>query len=317
VRTLLPITVVAAATMLLAACSGTPSGTTTSTAAAGCSAPKAGSVSKSVTVTGDLGAAPTVDFDKPLKAKSFQRSYAVKGDGAAPKKSDVLEVKFYAYNGKTGDELTGGGLEMPIGLDSGNTLPVYNKMVACAPVKSRTVTTSTVKQAFGSQDVSGLGLKSSDAIVFVADIQSVLPTKADGAPQTPQAGFPTVTLAKNGKPTVTIPKSDPPTTTSIEVLKKGTGEAVQDGDTVTVQYQGVNWRTGKVFDQSWGRSIASFSTSGVVPGFKKALVGQTVGSQVVAVIPPADGYGSDGNSQAGIKGTDTLVFVIDILNTTR
>jgi peptidylprolyl isomerase len=184
-------------------------------------------------------------------------------------------------------------------------------------VKSRTVTTSTVKQAFGSQDVSGLGLKSSDAIVFVADIQSVLPTKADGAPQTPQAGFPTVTLAKNGKPTVTIPKSDPPTTTSIEVLKKGTGEAVQDGDTVTVQYQGVNWRTGKVFDQSWGRSIASFSTSGVVPGFKKALVGQTVGSQVVAVIPPADGYGSDGNSQAGIKGTDTLVFVIDILNTTR
>jgi peptidylprolyl isomerase len=55
----------------------------------------------------------------------------------------------------------------------------------------------------------------------------------------------------------------------------------------------------------------------VVPGFKKALVGQTVGSQVVAVIPPADGYGSDGNSQAGIKGTDTLVFVIDILNTTR
>ena len=31
------------------------------------------------------------------------------------------------------------------------------------------------------------------------------------------------------------------------------------------------------------------------------------------VIPPADGYGKTGNSRAGIKGTDTLVFVVDIL----
>jgi peptidylprolyl isomerase len=31
------------------------------------------------------------------------------------------------------------------------------------------------------------------------------------------------------------------------------------------------------------------------------------------VIPPSDGYGSAGQSQAGIKGTDTLVFVVDIL----
>ena len=31
------------------------------------------------------------------------------------------------------------------------------------------------------------------------------------------------------------------------------------------------------------------------------------------VIPPADGYGKTGNPQAHIKGTDTLVFVVDIL----
>jgi peptidylprolyl isomerase len=30
-------------------------------------------------------------------------------------------------------------------------------------------------------------------------------------------------------------------------------------------------------------------------------------------IPPADGYGKTGSPQAGIKGTDTLVFVVDIL----
>ncbi len=31
------------------------------------------------------------------------------------------------------------------------------------------------------------------------------------------------------------------------------------------------------------------------------------------VVPPTDGYGKTGSSQAGIKGTDTLVFVVDIL----
>ena len=31
-------------------------------------------------------------------------------------------------------------------------------------------------------------------------------------------------------------------------------------------------------------------------------------------IPPAEGYGSAGQSAAGIKGTDTLVFVVDIID---
>ena len=54
----------------------------------------------------------------------------------------------------------------------------------------------------------------------------------------------------------------------------------------------------------------------VIPGWDKGIVGQTVGSQLLLVIPPADGYGTTGNSQAGISGTDTLVFVVDILDAT-
>ena len=32
------------------------------------------------------------------------------------------------------------------------------------------------------------------------------------------------------------------------------------------------------------------------------------------MIPPDKGYGAEGNAQAGITGTDTLVFVVDILD---
>ena len=84
------------------------------------------------------------------------------------------------------------------------------------------------------------------------------------------------------------------------------------------QYVGVNYRTGKVFDSSWSRSLPySFkigaTPSQVIKGWDLGLVGQTVGSRVLLVIPPADAYGKTGQSQAGIKGTDTLVFVVDII----
>jgi hypothetical protein len=143
---------------------------------------------------------------------------------------------------------------------------------------------------------------------------SDVPQRATGADQEPTPGFPTVELDADGRPTVTIPDSAAPTETQVEVLKKGDGAVVADGDTVTVQYQGVNWTTGEVFDESWSRGApATFATTQVITGFAQGMVGQTVGSQTVVVIPPADGYGASGQPQAGIGGTDDLVFVIDIL----
>jgi FKBP-type peptidyl-prolyl cis-trans isomerase len=104
----------------------------------------------------------------------------------------------------------------------------------------------------------------------------------------------------------------PPTELVLKVLKEGDGDTVQAGDSVTVDYQGTNWDTGKIFDQSYGKSPATFSTDQVVQGFGAALVGQKVGSQVVVSMPPKYGYGEAGNPDAGIKGTDSLLFVVDI-----
>jgi peptidylprolyl isomerase len=76
------------------------------------------------------------------------------------------------------------------------------------------------------------------------------------------------------------------------------------------------WNSGKQFDSSWDRGQpAQFAigTGNVIAGWDTGLVGQTVGSQVLLVVPPDQGYGKDGNPQAGIKGTDTLVFVVDLL----
>jgi peptidylprolyl isomerase len=132
--------------------------------------------------------------------------------------------------------------------------------------------------------------------------------------------LPSVSAAQGTAPKVTIPKNvTPPKTLVAKTLIKGSGPVVAKGQDVVAQYTGVNWRTGTVFDSSWQRSLPySFkigaSPSQVIPGWDMGLVGQTVGSRVLLVIPPVDAYGSAGQSQAGIKGTDTLVFVVDIIS---
>jgi peptidylprolyl isomerase len=71
-----------------------------------------------------------------------------------------------------------------------------------------------------------------------------------------------------------------------------------------------------VFDSSWSRKqpyTTAIGVGQVIKGWDTGLVGQTVGSRVLLAVPPAEGYGSAGSSAAGIKGTDTLVFVVDII----
>jgi peptidylprolyl isomerase len=46
----------------------------------------------------------------------------------------------------------------------------------------------------------------------------------------------------------------------------------------------------------------------------KGLIGQTVGSRVLLVIPPADGY-PDGNATPSVKPGENLVILVDLLFT--
>jgi peptidylprolyl isomerase len=322
IRLLAPFAVLAAAAIALAGCSGSAAPTSSASGAADaktCAPAADGSAADAVKVTGEAKAEPTVAFTAPLKTTTTQRHVITEGDGAATHLGDLMSVDFAVYNGSTGKVATTtfGQAPVQITVDSSQVLPGLVKTVECAKIGSRIVGVLPPKDAFGTQGNSDFGIGASDVVVFVVDVLGVAPTKADGAAQPAPAGFPTVKLAKDGQPTVTIAKdAKAPDQTMIGLLKQGSGAVVASGDTVTLQYQGVNFRTGKVFDQSWGKGPTQLSTTGVIAGFSKALVGQKVGSQVIALIPPADGYGASGQSQAGIQGTDTLVFVIDILGTT-
>ena len=124
----------------------------------------------------------------------------------------------------------------------------------------------------------------------------------------------------NGQPGVTIPDEAPPTEVRSHTLVLGQGLAIEEGDRVVLHYTGLLWSAKTVFDSSWDRgapatfTITSFENdeNGIVPGLADGLVGRTVGSQVIVVIPPEFGYPA-GQAPATIPDGSTMVFVVDIL----
>ncbi len=310
----------AALAVSLAGCAAPGASTTTGD----CSTSASGSASSAVKVTGDFGAKPAVDFTEPLSSTATERSVVIPGkaDAAVASDNDLVTLDFTLYNATTGTLLTatdytGAEKAQLFYINESQSLRGLVKTVKCATVGSRVVGVIPPVDAFGTTGSTDFGIAADDSLIFVADVVAIDPGYATGTTQAPKDGLPVVTLNKQHEPTVTIPKADPPADLQLEVLKQGDGAVVGDGDTVLVQYYGINWNTGAVFDQSWTKSgPTSFATTGVVKGFSEALVGQKAGSQVLVVIPPALGYGPSGGTPDGTIGkNDTIVFVVDILAT--
>jgi len=130
-------------------------------------------------------------------------------------------------------------------------------------------------------------------------------------PKTPTSG----PLSK--KPVVTPPSGPPPKKEVIKDLIVGTGAEAKTGQSVTMNYVGVNYKTGKEFDSSWKRNEPFNFTLGkktVIAGWEKGIPGMKVGGRRELIIPPALGYGAAG-SPPTIPGNETLVFVVDLLGT--
>lgn len=118
------------------------------------------------------------------------------------------------------------------------------------------------------------------------------------------------------KPTIAKGTGTPSKQLAVKTLIAGDGPAIAGGDYVEVNYLGQIWDTAKVFDTSFGRGpyTTVIGQGKVIPGWDQGLLGEKVKSRIELAIPPSLGYGDSGNAQAGITGTDTLVFVVDILN---
>ena len=233
-----------------------------------------------------------------------------------------MSIQAVIVNGRDGKVAHSTWESGAVGLDLGaqDLFAAFKTQLPGKKVGSRVVITSTPTDAFGDQGNTTLGVEKDDPVVFVVDVVSASQVldEAAGTAVAPKKGLPTVTMNEGKPATITIPKGvKAPTKTVVQPLIQGEGAEVKEGQTVRVAYTGALYKDGSVFDSSASRPEQPYfefqvGQGGVIKGWDSGLTGQKVGSRVLLVIPPADGYGEAG-SPPKISGKDTLVFVVDIL----
>ena len=268
---------------------------------------------------GDAKTAPTVEIaKKPLKASAFETKIVKAGTGDTVTDKDVVTVEYSLVNGTTGAKIDS-NWGSPTGFDLSDTqlLAGLRKSLIGSKIGAQMLSAMPPADQFGPQGGSSqLNIKADDTLIMVYDVvkKIALLPHAEGEAQELDPALPKVSWNDGKAATITMPKSDPPSKLVIKQLIKGTGEKVKTGQTAVVTYTGALWRNGKNFDSSFDHSGKfEFSVGGkqVISGWDKGVLDQPVGSRLRVSVQTSEGYGKNG--QGDIKGTDTLVFVVDIL----
>ncbi len=270
-----------------------------------------------IEVRGEQGDQPELDFETPFSVDETARTVLDEGDGEELADGATAIFHFLFVNGRDATEFGSSYDQDPAEVAFDDEL-MAGVRTGLEGIKagSRVLVAIAPEDGIEGGDPDN-GLEADDTLLLVVDLLDVRRPleRADGEPVEPPAGLPTVDLDEEGAPTITLPadKTVPAETVAQELIK-GDGDEVESGQTITVHYTGILWETGEEFDSSWGEAPVSFpiGTGGVIAGWDKGLVGRTVGSQVLLVIPPVDGYGDAGSGP--VPAGATLVFVVDILD---
>jgi peptidylprolyl isomerase len=272
-----------------------------------------------LTVTGKFGAQPKVEVDG-LDVTKAETGTIIAGDGAEVAKDDSIRFRFYAADGSNGKVIANNYADAEPSKLALDTPGPFNKYIVGSHIGDRVAVALPVKDIVGAGQAPPPGLKRSDDLVLVFDVIEQVEPPLDGPkgdPVDPPADAPGV-VEKDGDVTgldFTDAPAKPPKDLQVIPLIEGDGPEVAEGDQLTVDYFGAVWGSKKPFDDSYSRGEPTefaLAKGQLIDGWVEGLQGVKVGSRVMLVIPPAQGYGKKG-SPPTIPGDATLVFVIDVL----
>ena len=270
-----------------------------------------------VEVTLHEGESPTLEFDQPFATTETETRLVEEGDGEEIAANAIVTFDYVIVNGRDGTELSTsyGAQPAEVVFEDSLMAGIYDGLDG-VPSGSQVLVAIAPEDGLGPDPSTGV--EEDDTLLFFAEIRGVrTPLERAAGEEVPAVeGLPTVVLADDGTPTITVPDADPPTELVVQPLIEGEGAEVETGQSVTVHYLGVHWATNEVLDSSWSDGVPTtfdIGTGSVIPGWDEGLVGQAVGSQVLLVVPPDQGY-PDGSPDGVVKPGETLVFVVDILD---
>jgi FKBP-type peptidyl-prolyl cis-trans isomerase len=284
------------------------------------------SANEGVTVSGPVGKTPVVHIPARAASGELVTKTLAPGHGAVLASTDSYLANFsiYLWHGSAHRLLYSTYTATPQVLPVTLGISGVERAMAGQRAGGRVLAVVPPKDGYGSAGNPQAGVGPGDTLVWVIDpIETFAKTASASGSHVSNGGgrLPAVSAQPGLMPTVTIPKTAPPAGLKVLTLIKGAGPAVRAGQVLVVKYVGVIWRSKQIFDENWPSAARPNAVPAVltlgqeIAGWNTGLVGVPVGSRVMLVIPPAEGYGKKGNPQAGIQGTDTLVFVVDVLAT--
>lgn len=271
-------------------------------------------------VSGDAGKEPTVDFSEAIDASGLASKTITPGDGEELGEGDSVFAQFWVGNGATEQQVYSTYDAKPELLTLSDPLiPALKESLIGETMGSRVLVISSPDKAFGAEGNPQLGIGNADSVVFVVDLVSALPDGPDGAESAGATWAPSVVGDDLPTGLDFADAADPSGKLQRTTLIQGTGPVTKKGDHIYVNYLGQVPGAEQPFDESYSRGTPfDFDLGGgqVVQGWDQGLVGVKVGSRVLLQVPPKLGYGEGGNENAGIAGTDTMYFVVDVLAAT-
>lgn len=298
---------------------------------------------KAVSISGEVGASPKLDWKGLLKPEAIASEVITEGDGPALADGDRVQVDWSLINGYTHEVLwdtyekytlstvvTLGGTPQPTSLGEVLASVVTSQVKPGQKMGSRLAVTVGSDRVIGQYIAdpqtgplfAQLGIGNQDGLLFVADLSE--PAAPQGKARTAPAWAPKV-VEKAGQPTSLDFSKAAARSGRLRVatLVQGTGPKVRAGQQVAASYLGQLSTAKKPFDENYSlggtfQPVVGPKGSGAIKGWLQGLVGLRVGSRVLLEIPPGLGYGKEAQKdQAGkvtIPANSTLYFVIDIVD---
>ena len=270
-----------------------------------------------VTVSGDFATLPKVKWNGRVSPDETQTEVLVEGDGESVSAGEAVFAHLWVGNGYSKEMAYNTYDAKTPQLLAGELAPVFAEAVDGHTVGSRVAVAAKAEDAFGEGGNAQLGIGNQDGVVVIVDLLSKVATEPSGEDKEPAKWAPSLIEDGGAITGLDFTDANKPSKNLLDTyVVKGDGPVVEKGQTIAVNYLGQVYDAKKPFDESYSKGDpVSFGigVGQVISGWDKELVGKPVGSRVILSIPPAEGYGEKGNEQAGIKGTDTLFFVVDIL----
>jgi hypothetical protein len=324
-RTTAILTAAAAAALVASVLAGcAPSGRGPGNQPAGCTpALPSGDASSIVKASGAVGSKPTASFPTPIVATHDEVTVLHGGHGMVADTGSQVDIDTTVYDGKTGKAIASSSYDGSLRAIAGKGLPGQTSIgssslataLVCAQAGARLALVTD-----GKRLNAGLTLPASQSLVAVIDVEHVYLGKANGVNQLPKDGMPNVITAVDGQPGIVVQELGKPKAARSEVVKAGGGAVLKKGQKAVMLYRAWTWPASgdkpTIVDglDSWstgGAATLALTKASLPAKAVAALVGQRVGSQVLVVLPPKDGFGS--RAPQGVTANDTVILVFDIL----